>query len=85
VQGVCVSQLRLVCLNEGVYQVVDGQGVCLGHVKWLRGAWRLKALWMDEQGDWVPGGGPLNPWHNVVVTEPNAQAFVRALRQHARP
>ena len=59
--------LVLQSVNESTCRVLDAQGMCLGHFKRIQGVWKFKALGRDDQGQLVPGGGPLTHRHNAVV------------------
>lgn len=47
--------------------VLSAKGEVFGQIKWIAGRWKFKALWFDEEGDWVPGGGPLTEHHNKTL------------------
>lgn len=70
-------QLRLV--NDGAQGVFTAQGVLVGQIKRIGGTWKFKALWLDEEGDWVPGGGPLTGRHNTVLDSTEATRWQQVL------
>lgn len=49
----------------GVCAVWDGQGHQVGGLKLIGQRWKFKALGHDDQGQVVPGGGPLTDHHNM--------------------
>lgn len=66
--------LQLKPNNVGAQWVLSAKGEVLGQIKWIAGQWKFKALWLDEEGDWVPGGGPLTEHHNkTLLTDDLAQ------------
>jgi ABC-type transport system involved in cytochrome c biogenesis ATPase subunit len=58
--------VKLVNINPSVVQVQADDATPLGHLKHINGLWKFKALGYDDQGDLVPGGGPLTGVHNAV-------------------
>ena len=58
--------MKLVNINPSVVQVQADDATPLGHLKRINGLWKFKALGFDDQGDLVPGGGPLTGVHNAV-------------------
>ena len=56
--------LTLQPLNEGVVAVFLPSGEPVGHLKWIGGVWKFKALGY-EGAELVPGGGPLTAQHNA--------------------
>ena len=58
--------MKLVNINPSVVQVQADDATPLGHLKHINGLWKFKALGYDDQGDLVPGGGPLTGVHNAV-------------------
>jgi len=65
--------LQLRPINDGAQFVTSCHGVVLGQIKRINSTWKFKALWLDEEGDWVPGGGPLTDRHNVTLDSIEAQ------------
>ena len=55
--------LTLQPLNAGVVAVFLPGGAPVGHLKWIGGVWKFKAMGY-EGADLVPGGGPLTLQHN---------------------
>ena len=53
-------------VSGGVCPVTDAAGQSVGNLKWIRGAWKFKAIGYDASGAVVPGGGPLTDRHNTV-------------------
>ena len=61
-----MSTFSLRPVNEGVFQVLDAQGLHVGNLKLIGGRWKFKAVGYRPDGDVVPGGGPLTERHNTV-------------------
>lgn len=49
----------------GVCSVRDMQGRHVGNLKHVNGCWKFKAIGTDDQGQVIPGGGPLTEQHNM--------------------
>lgn len=49
----------------GVCAVLDTQGRQVGNLKLIGGRWKFKAIGHDDQGQVIPGGGPLTERHNM--------------------
>ncbi|MDO9134345.1 MAG: hypothetical protein Q8M80_08245 [Hydrogenophaga sp.] len=49
----------------GVCAVLDTQGLQVGNLKLIGGRWKFKAMGHDDQGQVIPGGGPLTERHNM--------------------
>lgn len=49
----------------GVCAVLDAQGCQVGNLKLIGGRWKFKAVGHDDQGQVIPGGGPLTDRHNM--------------------
>ncbi len=77
--------LQLRPINDGAQFVTSAQGVVIGQIKRINGTWKFKALWLDEVGDWVPGGGPLTDRHNVTLDSTNAQHWESVLIEEIQP
>lgn len=60
-------------INDGAQFITTAEGVVMGQIKRINGTWKFKALWRDEVGDWVPGGGPLTDRHNATLDNTNAR------------
>ena len=58
--------LTLSQINEGVYCVIDNQGLHVGNLKRVNGLWKFKAIGYDVNGDIMPGWGPLTDQHNTT-------------------
>jgi len=71
--------LQLNPVSAGAQQVRSAQGEVLGQIKWISGCWKFKALWRDEEGDWVPGGGPLTSQHNKTLDSDDLGQWQHAL------
>ena len=71
--------LQLRPVNEGAQQVLTAKNEVVGQIKRIGGTWKFKALWLDEEGDWVPGGGPLTHRHNAVLDSIDAEHWQRLL------
>jgi len=65
--------LKLRPINDGAQYITTANGVVMGQIKRINGTWKFKALWRDEVGDWVPGGGPLTDRHNTTLDSTKAQ------------
>ena len=57
----------------------------MGQIKRINGTWKFKALWRDEVGDWVPGGGPLTDRHNATLDSTDAQGWQARLLAENQP
>ena len=60
--------LTLHPVNDGVVAVRLASGAPVGHLKWIGGVWKFKAMGC-EGADLVPGGGPLTARHNCTFAE----------------
>ena len=49
----------------GACPVLDDRGRQVGNLKLIGGRWKFKAIGHDEQGQVMPGGGPLTDRHNT--------------------
>lgn len=58
-----MAALTLHPVNDGVVAVRLQSGEPVGHLKWIGGAWKFKAMGY-EGAELVPGGGPLTARHN---------------------
>lgn len=77
--------LKLRPINDGAQFVITAQGVVIGQIKRINGTWKFKALWLDEDGDWVPGGGPLTDRHNATLDSTKAQDWQARLLAEKQP
>ena len=58
-------KLTLSRVNDHVYGVLADQGEHVGNLKFINGVWKFKAIGYDQNGDVIPGGGPLTDRHNT--------------------
>lgn len=72
------SPLTLQPVNEGVVAVFLPDGAPVGHLKWIGGVWKFKAMG-HEGGELVPGGGPLTRQHNRTFAVLDAAQISAAL------
>jgi hypothetical protein len=56
----------------GACRVLDEQGRQVGNLKLIGGRWKFKAIGHDDQGQLVPGGGPLTDRHNMSFDQLDA-------------
>lgn len=63
-----MNGLHLVRLNDQVWRVVTAQGEHVGNLKHIGAVWKFKAIGYDEQGEVLPGGGPLTHRHNLTFS-----------------
>jgi hypothetical protein len=77
--------LKLRPISDGAQFVITAQGVVMGQIKRINGTWKFKALWLDEDGDWVPGGGPLTDRHNATLDSTKAQDWQARLLAEKQP
>ena len=61
-----VYQLTLSRINDHVYRLLSDQGDHVGNLKLIGGVWKFKAIGYDQNGDVIPGGGPLTDRHNTT-------------------
>ena len=52
-------------VRGGTCAVLDMQGRQVGNLKFVSGRWKFKAIGHDDQGQVIPGGGPLTERHNM--------------------
>ena len=57
--------LTLTQVNDLVYRVQTDQGDHVGNLKFINAVWKFKAIGYEENGDVIPGGGPLTDQHNM--------------------
>jgi len=72
--------LTLQPVNDGVFAVLDGAGLHVGHLKRIGSVWKFKAVGHTAAGHLVPGGGPLTGRHNTVFERPDAAEVNARLR-----
>ena len=70
--------LTLQPVNAGVVAVLLATGEPVGHLKWIGGVWKFKAMGY-EGTDLVPGGGPLTARHNCTFAVLDAKAVAAVL------
>lgn len=58
--------MKLTKFNDLVYRVLTDQGEHVGNLKLINGTWKFKAIGYDQNGDVIPGGGPLTDRHNTI-------------------
>lgn len=61
-----VYKLTLSRINDHVYRLLTEQGTHVGNLKLIGGVWKFKAIGYDQNGDVIPGGGPLTDRHNTT-------------------
>jgi len=71
--------LQLRRVNDGALSVFTANGVLVGQIKRIGGTWKFKALWRDDVGDWVPGGGPFTDRHNTILDSTDAASWQQVL------
>ena len=67
-----MALLTLQPVNSGVVAVLLPNGEPVGHLKWIGGVWKFKAMGY-EGADLVPGGGPLTERHNCTFAVLDAE------------
>ena len=55
-------------------------GLHVGNLKLIGGAWKFKAIGYSASGQVIPGGGPLTDRHNCVLATLDEAEVNRALR-----
>lgn len=63
-----MNKLTLSRVNDHVYQLLSEQGTHVGNLKLIGGVWKFKAIGYEQNGDVIPGGGPLTDRHNTTFT-----------------
>ena len=61
-----MNKLTLRRLNDSVYRVLVDQDEHVGNLKFINGIWKFKAIGYEQNGDVIPGGGPLTELHNTA-------------------
>lgn len=61
-----MNKLTLRKINDHVYQVLTDQGAHVGNLKLINAVWKFKAIGYGQNGEVVPGGGPLTDRHNTT-------------------
>ena len=60
-----MATLTLRPVNADVHSVHDADGVHVGNLKRVGAVWKFKAIGYEDDGQVVPGGGPLTDRHNT--------------------
>lgn len=71
--------LQLQPLSDQVVRVLSSGGECVGHLKRIGAVWKFKAIGHDDNGQLIPGGGPLTGRHNTAFATLNEAAISAAL------
>lgn len=58
--------MKLNKFNDLVYRVLTDQGEHVGNLKLINAVWKFKAIGYEQNGDVIPGGGPLTDRHNTT-------------------
>jgi len=58
--------MKLHKFNDLVYRVLTDQDEHVGNLKLINAVWKFKAIGYDQNGDVIPGGGPLTDRHNTT-------------------
>jgi len=61
-----MNKMKLTKFNDLVYRVLTDQGEHVGNLKLINAVWKFKAIGYDQNGDVIPGGGPLTDRHNTT-------------------
>ena len=64
-----MNKLTLRRLNDSVYRVLVDQDEHVGNLKFINGIWKFKAIGYEQNGDVIPGGGPLTDRHNATFVD----------------
>ena len=62
---IAMNKLHLSHFNDAIYRVLTDADEHVGNLKLISGRWKFKAIGYDDQGDVLPGGGPLTDRHNL--------------------
>ena len=77
-----MAGLTLQPVNTGVVAVRLASGAPVGHLKWMGGVWKFKAMGYEGEGEGaclVPGGGPLTARHNCTFALLDAEKISAVL------
>lgn len=66
-----MPKLTLVAHNALIFRVVTAAGDHVGNLKLINAVWKFKAIGYDDNGDVIPGGGPLTGRHNTIFSTPD--------------
>lgn len=58
--------MKLSKFNDLVYRVLTDQDEHVGNLKLINATWKFKAIGYEQNGDVIPGGGPLTDRHNTT-------------------
>jgi len=61
-----MNKMKLHKFNDLVYRVLTDQDEHVGNLKLINAVWKFKAIGYDQNGDVIPGGGPLTDRHNTT-------------------
>lgn len=75
-----MSKLTLVAQNALIFRVVTAAGDHVGNLKLINAVWKFKAIGYDDNGDVIPGGGPLTDHHNTIFATPDEAEISDTLR-----
>lgn len=64
-----MTDIALIKINDGIYELHDPAGLHVGNFKWINGQWKFKAIGYGPSGELLPGGGPLTDRHNTPFTQ----------------
>lgn len=80
-----MSKLTLVAQNALIFRVVTAAGDHVGNLKLINAVWKFKAIGYDDNGDVIPGGGPLTDHHNTIFATPDEAKISDTLRATKNP
>jgi hypothetical protein len=75
-----VHKLTLVAQNALIFRVMTATGNHVGNLKLINAVWKFKAIGYDDNGDVIPGGGPLTEHHNTIFATPDEAEISDKLR-----
>lgn len=70
-----MQKLILTPENDLIFRVLTETGSHVGNLKLIHALWKFKAIGYDDNGDVIPGGGPLTEHHNVTFETPDEAAI----------
>lgn len=77
-----MAELTVSRVDDGVWRVLDASGLHVGYLKLIGGLWKFKAIGYGEQGELIPGGGPLTGRHNTLFRRIDAAEISAVLMPH---
>lgn len=80
-----VPKLTLVAQNALIFRVMTATGNHVGNLKLINAVWKFKAIGYDDNGDVIPGGGPLTKHHNTIFATPDEAEISNTLRGTETP